>query len=133
MTSEGNELITIPKSLATRPSSRTTGAATTSSVPSSTVKVVVGKKMNPKVRWGDQVTGANKYGPAENTQSQTKDHTTMAAKATAPGYQKLVVDEVDIESDTETLEEVHPILDDESCQQDDPEDSECPSGGEGEQ
>ena len=64
------------------------------------------------------------------TLSQTKDCTTMAAKATALGYQKLVVDEVDIESDTETLEEVHAISDDESCQQDDPEDPECLSGEE---
>ena len=68
------------------------------------------------------MSGANKYGPAKNTHIQTKDCTTTAAKATAPGYQKLLVDEVEIESDAENLDEVHPILDDETCQQDDPED-----------
>ena len=116
--------------MASRPSSKTTGAAITGSVPSITVKVIVGKKTNPKVQWGEQVSGASRYGPAENTRSQTKDHTTMMAKATSQGYQKLVVDEVDIESDVKTLEEVHTILDDESCQQDDPEDPECLSGEE---
>ena len=60
---------------------------------------------------------------------QPKTH--KAAKITAPGYQKLVVDEVDTESNAEILEEVHAILDDESCQQDDPEDSECLSGRRG--
>ena len=79
------------------------------------------------------MSGANKYGLAKNTCSKTKDHTTTAAKATAPGYQKLVVDEVDIESDVETLDEVHTISDDESCQQDDQGDLECLSGGEEEQ
>ena len=57
----------------------------------------------------------------------------MQAEVNAPGYQKLVVDEVDIESNAETLEEVHTIWDDQSCQQDDPEDSECLSEGEEEQ
>ena len=51
------------------------------------------------LKFRDQVSGANKYGPAENTQSQTKDGISTAVKATAPGYRKLVVDKVDIESD----------------------------------
>ena len=54
-----------------------------------------------------QVSGANKHGPAENTRSQIRDRTSTSIKGTAAGYQKLVVDEVDIESDTETLEKVH--------------------------
>ena len=49
ITSEGNKLVIVPKSSATRPSSKTTGAASNSSVPLNTVKVIVGKKTNPKV------------------------------------------------------------------------------------
>ena len=79
------------------------------------------------------MSGANKHGLAENTWSQIRDCTSTSVKATAPGYQKLVVDEVDIESDTETEEEVHAISEDESCQPKDLEDLEDPSGAEDEQ
>ena len=66
----------------------------------------------------------------ENTHSQTQDHTTSSPKITITGYSKPVFDEVDMDSETETLEEVQAISDNESCL---PEDSENPSEDEVEQ
>ena len=78
----------------------------------STIKIIPRQKLNTKVKWEDQISGANKHGPSENMRSQTRDRDPSSSKTTAPGYQHIVVNEVEAqESDTEA-EEIQAISND---------------------
>ena len=59
------------------------------------------KKNNAKL----QVSGANKYGPSENTWSQTKERRQTSTKAAVTSYEQVVVDAISSESEAEEMEE----------------------------
>ena len=59
------------------------------------------KKSNVKL----QVSGINKHGPSENTQSQTKERRQTSTNAAVTSYEQVVVDAISSESETEDREE----------------------------
>ena len=86
-----------------------------------TTKVVPGGKSISRVKWEDQqVSGVNAHGPLENTRSQTRERSTQSTRASAPGYKRLVVNEIDtLDSDME-LEQVQAISDEDLLAPEDP-------------
>ena len=111
-------LVTVPKSSTAQGSAGATLRVSSSPPPQSsrpsTLKIIPVWKLNTKVKWEDQVSGANKHGPSENTWSQTRDRDPSSSRSTTAGYQHLVVDKMETqESDTE-VEEMQVISDDNS-------------------
>ena len=81
------------------------------------MKVIMGKgqtqRAMTKGNKGLQVSGSNQYGPSENTRSQTKDRRKYSTQATVTSYEKVVVDSVTSNSESDsTDEDVNQISDD---------------------
>ena len=82
------------------------------------MKVVTGKNQSkrtfPKGIKGAQVSGPNQYGPSENTRSQTKDRRKHATQTAVTSYEKVVVDAITSNSESESADEdVNQISNDE--------------------
>ena len=82
------------------------------------MKVITGKgqprRMFAKGNKGPQVSGSNQYGPSENTRSQTKDRRKYATRAAVKSYEKVVVDAITSDSESESADEdVNQISNDE--------------------
>ena len=75
----------------------------------SIMKVVTGKNQSkrtaPRGIKGTQVSGSNQYGPSENTRSQTKDRRKHATQTTMTSYEKVVVDAITLDSESEGADE----------------------------
>ena len=54
---------------------------------------------------GTQVSGSNPYGPSENTQSQTKDRRKHATQTAVTSYEKVVVDAITSDLESEMADE----------------------------
>ena len=60
------------------------------------------------------MSGSNQYGPSENTRSQTKDRRKYAIQAAVTSYEKVVVDAITSNSESESADEdVNKISNDE--------------------
>ena len=70
-------------------------------VPGQTQVKKASKKGNTKL----QVSGAKKYGPSENTQSQTKERRQTSTNAAVASYEQVVIDAISSGSETEEMEE----------------------------
>ena len=117
-TTTGTKLITVPKTSAGKvntpivkvPSTGQTVARTIKTSPQTSVmKVVQGKNQSkrPIARGlkGTQVSGSNQYSPSENTQSQTKDRRRHATQTAITSYEKVVVDAITSDSESEIADE----------------------------
>ena len=113
-TTTGTKLITVPKTTVGKvntpivkvPSTEQKVARMIKTSPQTSImKVVPGKNQskrnNAKGIKGTQVSGSNQYGPSENTKSQTKDRRRHATQTAVTSYEKVVVDAItsDLESD----------------------------------
>ena len=126
-TTSGTKLVTVPKTPAAKantpivkvPSSGQTVTRTAKTSPQTSVmKVVTGKNQSkrtfPKGIKGAQVNGSNQYGPSENTRSQIKDRRKHATQTAVTSYEKVVVDAITSNSESESADEdVNQILNDE--------------------
>ena len=91
---------------------------TKTSLQTSVMKVVTGKgqpkRTLTKGNKGPQVSGSNQYGPSENTRSQTKDRRKYTTQTAVTSYEKIVVDAITSDSESESADEdVNQISDDE--------------------
>ena len=82
------------------------------------MKVIVGKgqtqRTMTKGNKGPQVSGSNQYGPSENTRSQTKDRSKYSTQVAVTSYEKVVVDAITSNSESDSANEnVNQISDDE--------------------
>ena len=126
-TTYGTKLVTVPKTSASKantpvvkiPSLGQTVTRTAKTSPqTSLMKVVTGKnqskRTSPKRIKGAQVSGSNQYKPSENTRSQTKDRRKHATQTTVTSYEKVVVDAITSNSESESADEdVNQISNDE--------------------
>ena len=75
----------------------------------SVMKVVPGKNQSKRTISrgikGTQVSGSNQYGPSENTQSQTKDRRRHATQTAVTSYEKVVVDAITSDLESEIADE----------------------------
>ena len=120
------KLVTVPKTSGTKasvpivkvPSSRPTITRVTKTSPQTSVMKVVTGKGQPKrtvtkANKGPQVSVSNQYRPSENTRSQTKDRRKYATQAAVTSYEKIVVDVITSNSESESADEdVNQISDD---------------------
>ena len=115
-TTTRTKLITVPTAgkvntpIVKAPSTGQTVARTTKTSPQiSVMKVVQGKNQSrrPIARGikGTQVSGSNQYSPSENTQSQTKDRRKHATQTAVISYEKVVVDVITSDSESEIADE----------------------------
>ena len=79
----------------------TTQTSVTHVVPGKTQVKKTSKKGNSKL----QVSGANKYGPSENTRSQTKERRQTSTNAAVTSYGQVVIDAISSGSETNEIEE----------------------------
>ena len=121
-TTNGNKLITVPKTSTTKvtsvpvvkaptttlvatrameTSSITTQTSVTHVVPGKTQVKKTSKKGNSKL----QVSGANKYHPSDNTRSQTKERRQTSTNAAVTSYGQVVIDAISSGSETDEIEE----------------------------
>ena len=121
-TTNGNKLITVPKmstiqvtsvpvvkaptttqvtTRAMKASLTTTQTSVMRVVPGKTQVKKTSKKGNSKL----QVSGANKYGPSENTRSQTKERRQTSTNAAVTSYGQVVIDAISSGSETDEIEE----------------------------
>ena len=114
----GTKLITVPKTTAGKvntpivkvPSTGQTVARTTKTSPQTSImKVVRGKNQSrrpiPRGIKGTQVSGSNQYSPLENTRSQTKDRRKHATQTAVTSYEKVVIDAITSDSESEIADE----------------------------
>ena len=117
-TTTGTKLITVPKTTAGKentpivkePSTGQIVARTTKTSPQTSVmKVVQGKNQSrrPISRGikGTQVSSSNQYSPLENTRSQTKDWRKHATQTAVTSYEKVVIDAITSDSESEIADE----------------------------
>ena len=117
-TTSGTKLVTIPKTSAGKastpivkvPSSGQTVNRTAKTSPQTSImKVVTGKNQArrtfSKGIKGAKVSGSNQYGPSENTRSQTKDRRKHATQTAVTSYEKVVVDAITSNSESESAAE----------------------------
>ena len=121
-TTSGNKLITVPKTSTIKVTSvQVVKAPTTTQVTTRAMKasptttqtsvthVVPGKiqvkKTSKKGNTKLQVSGTNKYGPSENTRSQTKERRQTSANAAVASYEQVVIDAISSGSETDEIEE----------------------------
>ena len=117
-TTTGTKLITVPKTTANKvntpivkaPSTGQVVARTNKTSPQTSVmKVVQGKNQSKRTIArgikGTQVSGSNQYGPSENTQNQTKDRRRHATQTAVTSYEKVVVDAITSDSESEIADE----------------------------
>ena len=126
-TTSGTKLVTVPKTSVGKastpivkvPSSAQTVTRTAKTSPQTCVmKVVTGKNQSkrtlPKGIKGAQASGSNQYGQSENTRSQTKDRRKHATQTAVTSYEKVVVDAITSNSESESADEdVNQISNDE--------------------
>ena len=110
-TTSGNKLITVPKTSTVKVTSvpvvkvpTTTQVATRAmkasptTTQTSVMRVVPGqtqvKKTSKKGNTKPQVSGANKYGPSENTRSQSKERRQTSTNAAVTSYEQVVIDAI---------------------------------------
>ena len=114
-TTTGIKLITVPKTTAGKVSTpvvkvSSTGQTVTRTVKTSpqtsVMKVIPRKKQSkrtaPRGIKGTQVSGSNQYRLLENTRSQTKDRRRHATQTAVTSYEKVVVDAITSDSDSES-------------------------------
>ena len=114
----GTKLITVPKTTAGKvntpivkvPSTGQTVARTTkTSLQTSVMKVVKGKNQSrrpfPRSIKGTQVSGSNQYSQSENTRSQTKDQRKHATQTAVTSYEKVVIDAITSDSESEITDQ----------------------------
>ena len=124
-TTTGANLVTIPKTSPGKTSAivKVPNAGPTltrvakTSPQTSVMKVITGKNQPKRTltkgNKGPQVSGSNQYGPSKNTRSQTKDRRKYATQASVTSYEKVVVDAITSNSESESAEEdVNEISDD---------------------
>ena len=117
-TTTGTKLITVPKTTASKvntpivkvPCTGQTVARTGKTSPQTPImKIVSGRNQSKRTTSrgikGPQVSGSNQYGPSENTQSQTKDRRRHATKTAVTSYEKVVVDAIISDSESEIADE----------------------------
>ena len=79
------------------------------SLQTSIMKVVTGKNQSkrtaPRGIKGAQVSGSNQHGPSENTQSQTKDRRKHATQDAVTSNEKVMVDAITSDSESESADE----------------------------
>ena len=63
------------------------------------------KRTAPRGIKGTQVSGSNQYEPSENTRSQTKDRRRHATQTAVTCYEKVVVDAITSDSESEGADE----------------------------
>ena len=121
------KLITVPKTSTGKtsmpivkvPNSGPTVTRVTKTSPQTSVmKVITGKgqpkRTLPKGNKGPQVSGSNQYRPSENTRSQTKDRRKYTTQAAVTSYEKVVVDAITSDSESESADkDVNQISNDE--------------------
>ena len=121
-TTNGNKLITVSKTSTTKMTSvpvvkvpitsqvttramktspTTTQTYVTHVVPGKTQVKKTSKKGNSKL----QVSGTNKYGPSENTRSQTKERRQTSTNAAVTSYGQVVINAISSGSETDEIEE----------------------------
>ena len=121
-TTSGNKLITVPKTStikvtsvpvvkaptttqvtirAMKASPTTTQTSVTCVVPGKTQVKKTSKKGNSKL----EVSGTNKYGPPENTRSQTKERRQTSTNAAVTSCEQVVIDAISSGSETDEIEE----------------------------
>ena len=86
---------------AMKASPTTTHTSVTRVVPGKTQVKKASKKGNSKL----QVSGANKYGPSENTRSQTKERRQTSTNAAVTSYGQVIIDAISSGSETDEIEE----------------------------
>ena len=79
----------------------TTQTSVTRVVPGKNQVKITSKKGNSKL----QVSGANKYGPSENTRSQTKERRQTLTNAAVTSYGQVVINAISSGSETDEIEE----------------------------
>ena len=117
-TTTGTKLITVPKTMAGKvntpivkvPSTGQMVARTIKTSPQTSVmKVAQGKNQSKRTITrgikGTQVSGSNQYGPLENTRSQTTDRRKLATQTAVTSYEKVVVDAITSDSESEIADE----------------------------
>ena len=118
------------------PNTEQTVARTTKTSPQTSVmKVVQGKYQSrrpiPRGSKGTQVSGSNQYSPSKNTRSQTKDRRKHTTQTAVTSYEKVVIDAITSDSESEIAdedmnhisnEEVSDDNEDQSSVEEDPED-----------
>ena len=117
-TTSGTKLITVPKTTTGKvstpvvkvPSTGQTVTRTVKMSPQTSIMKVVTRKNQskrnaPRGIKGTQVSGSNQYGPSENTRSQTKDRRRHATQAAVTSYEKVVVDAITSDSESEGADE----------------------------
>ena len=117
-TTTRTKLITVPKTTAGKvntpivkvPSTGQTVARTTKTSPQTSVmKVVQGKNQSrrpiPRGIKGTQVSGSNQYSPSKNTRSQTKDRRKHATQTPVTSHEKVVIDAITSDSESEIADE----------------------------
>ena len=130
-TTSGNKLITVPKTSTVKVTSvpvvkvpTTTQVATRAikaspaTTKTSVMQVITGqtqvKKTSRKSKTKPQVSGANKYGPSENTRSQTKERRQTSTNAAVTSYEQVVINAISSGSETEEMEEdMNQVMDEE--------------------
>ena len=113
-TTSGTKLVTVPKTTTNKSTTPVIKVPNPGQVVSKTpkvspqtsvMKVITGKnqmkKTYSKGLKGTKVSGSNRYGPSENTQSQTKDRRKYATQAAVTSYEKVVVDAIASSSESE--------------------------------
>ena len=114
----GTKLITVPKTTAGKVSTLVVKVPSTGQMVTRTVKTLLqtsimkvvtrknqSKRTAPKGIKGTQVSGSNQYGPLENTRSQTKDRRRHATQTAVTSYEKVVVDAITSDSESEGADE----------------------------
>ena len=86
---------------AIKASPTTTQTSVTRVIPGKTQVKKTSRKGNTK----PQVSGTNKYGPSENTRSQTKERRQTSTNAAVTSYERVVIDAISSGSETDEIEE----------------------------
>ena len=120
----GTKLVTVPEPSTNKsntPIIKVTNpgqTVTKTSPQTSVMKVITGKNQTKKTYLkglkGTKVSGSNPYGPSENTRSQTKDRRKYPTQAAVTSYERVVVDAITSNSESEDPDEdVHHMSNDE--------------------
>ena len=117
-TTSGTKLITVPKTTAGKVNTPVVKVPSTGQMVTRTVKMLLqisvmkvatgknqSKRTAPRGIKGTQVSGSNQYRPSENTRSQTKDRRRHATPTAVTSYEKVVVDAITSDSESEGADE----------------------------
>ena len=145
-TTTGTKLITVPKTTAGKvntpivkvpTTAQTVARITKTSLQTFVMKVVRGKNQSrrpiPRGIKGTQVSGSNQYSPLENTRSQTKDWRKHATQTAMTSYEKVVIDAITSDSESEIADEDMNHISNEEVSDDNEDQSSAEEGPEDEQ